>query len=740
MASGDEVSAASQVLRIALQHSECVGGEVLESEDGREGIRLDMNVEMPLDMKSDGVSSSGVRTCEPVILKLPHGWPWQSPRFYLRKDFPRHFPHLLPFSSPPRPCLVDGDQDEFFLQFGLVDYGVFHLVHQLALWLRRAAINDLIDPDQGWEPMLRRTYRDMIELDAEQARSLVDRKGGWAVWKGKYYRRGDPGGKLGIDAEAWLSSEGVRIPLKGVEGGDTFTAEPMRIGIRSGNTAVAIIWPDKNSDGSAYVHSTYMPEDMETLGQLRARAKQVGCSRGLEAVLSNLERTFARFTHEAPIPVAMILCVRRPVHLIGTESEIELLPYIVEIRAEPGRHSLFAQGDDEPVSPAVHYQSISTSLLRSLSGSPERPALVMLGCGSVGSKLAFHAARSGQDILLVGDQSSLRPHNMARHALGASHVATNKAEALAKELEGLGLNPGVHKGDLGSDLRDPELAKSLLPKSAGAIVNSTASLSVREALIHATTSRYRPRLYEAALFGRGRGAFLLAAGLKHNPNHADLMAEMYATIGGTRAGDLLFDPAEGLAEIQIGQGCGSLTMRMSDARLSAMAGGLALEIDSLLAEPAADGTVVLGTMSDSAANTSWVRHQVPPFEIVDIAGTDGWQLRISRRVVDRICSEVAAYPTVETGGVMIGCTSARLKTVTVVDLLDAPPDSKRSASLFLLGTEGLQLSIENRHEKSGKTFSTLELGTVIWRIAALPGPTGVPPPNWRQSGRRRQFC
>ncbi|MXO60917.1 hypothetical protein GRI89_15345 [Altererythrobacter salegens] len=709
MAADDEASAADHVLRVALQHSQCVGGEVLEEEHGLERVRIDMNVEMPLDMKADGVSSSGVRTCEPVVLKLPASWPWQSPRFYLREDFPRHFPHLMPFSTPPRPCLIDGNQDEFFLQFGLVDYGVFHLVDQLAVWLRKAAINGLIDPDQGWEPMLRRGYRDIVELDAENARSLVDRKGGWAVWKSKYYRRGDASGRLGVDAEAWMSSDGERTPLKTSEGDDTFTASPMRGGIRMGSTVVAIIWPDKNPDGSAFVHSTYMPEDLETLGKLRARAEEIGCARGLNAFLSNLERSFDGFVLPAPIPVAIVLCARRPVHLIGTESNIELLPYVVDIRAEPERRSLFAQGDDEPVSPAAHYQSISAPLLRSLSGSPDQSPLVMLGCGSVGSKLALHAARSGQNILCVSDQSSLRPHNMARHALGPSHVTENKADALAKELEGFNLRPEVHKGDLGSDLRDPKIAEALLPKHAGAIINSTASLSVREALVDAATPRYRPRLFEAALFGSGRGAFLLADGPKHNPNHADLMAEMYATIGGTRAGKLLFDKDEGLEEIRIGQGCGSLTMKMSDARLSAMTASLAVEIDALLAAPATDGTIVMGTMGDDTPATRWVRYQVPAFETVTIAGTDGWELRISKRVADRIRAEAASYSAVETGGVMIGCTSARLKSVTVVDLLDAPPDSTRSATLFMLGTQGLHAAIEARHEASGRTL--FDVGT-----------------------------
>lgn len=34
------------------------------------------------------------------------------------------------------------------------------------------------------------------------------------------------------------------------------------------------------------------------------------------------------------------------------------------------------------------------------------------------------------------------------------------------------------------------------------------------------------QLFEAALFGRGRGAFLLADGKGHNPSHCDLIAEL----------------------------------------------------------------------------------------------------------------------------------------------------------------------------------------------------------------------
>lgn len=704
-----ESDPAQHILRVALTHPECVDGAVLEPEDGRPRIRLDMNVEMPLDMKVDGISRSGVRTCEPVMLKLPAAFPWRSPRFYLREDFPRNFPHLMPFAATPRPCLVEGDQDEYFLQFGLVEYGIFHLIEQLAIWLRKAAISGLIDPAQGWEPMLRRDFRDILEIDADAARNAVTKNGGWVVWQGRFFRRGKPEACLNDATETWISSKGVQTPLTQKADDKTFTSRRGDLAVSLGNTVVGVVWPDKNPDGTPRISATYLPERVATLRDLHARAAELGCGRGLQSFLTNVERSFTGMSLLAPIPIGIVLCVRRPIHLIDSTSDIELLPYVVEIRADPNRASLFALGDDEPVAPAMHYQSLTAGLLQGLSGGPARAGLAIIGCGSVGSKLTMHAVRGGQDIVAVSDESLLRPHNLARHALGAEHVSSNKAEALAKEVAGFGKAPTIHKGDLSHDLRDPELVKQIIPKTAGAAINSTASLSVREALVSTATPRLRAQLFEAALFGRGRGAFLLADGKGHNPSHCDLIAELYATHGGGRAAELLFDPAGGLTEIQIGQGCGSLTMTMDDARLSAMTASLSQEISRALDAPVQQGLIIIGTADEDSPSTCWTRYIVPAFETVTIAGSDGWQLRLSQRVADMIRAEAKAYRSVETGGVMIGLTSARLKTVTVVDLLEAPVDSRRTSTLFVLGTDGLQSSIRSRHEQSGRTL--FDVGT-----------------------------
>jgi YD repeat-containing protein len=376
---------------------------------------------------------------------------------------------------------------------------------------------------------------------------------------------------------------------------------------------------------------------------------------------------------------------------------------------EETRTSLFSGGEGEPVEPAIHYQSLSTPLLQSLSGTPPRPALAILGCGSVGSKLALHAARDGQDIAVLSDKALLRPHNLARHALGPRYLARNKADALAEELAGFEMTPEVHCGDLGIDLRATEHRARLFPKRVGAAINSTASLAVREALVSIAGRRLKARLLEVALFGRGLGAFLLVDGPNHKPTHCDLVASMYMAVEGTRAGRLLLDPSEGLSEIQIGQGCGSLTMKVNDAQLSAMTAGLSQEIGRVLDAPITQGLIVVAAADADSSSVTWTRHTVPTFEEITIIESDGWKLRLSRDAADQMRSETAAWPGVETGGVMIGLASARLKTVTVVDLLEAPNDSRRSPSLFVLGTKGLQSAIRDRHERSGRTL--FDVGT-----------------------------
>ncbi|ATW03229.1 MAG: Mov34/MPN/PAD-1 family protein [Parasphingorhabdus sp.] len=689
---------AEKLLRIAAAHPEFASGKIQDDKL----VRIELKVEMPIAYKADNISVTGVRTVEPVMLHLPDDYPWKSPRVTLRDDFPRHFPHLLPGpnTSPPRPCLIDGDPDEFFLQYGLVEYGVYNLIEQLAVWLRKAAIDHLNDPAHGWEPMLRREMRSILICDAQAARKTVTKSGGCVIWGAEYIRYGK-GGSAGF----LITSDAERKPLDRKDKNQFAYSEADG----RGNTIAAVIWPDKQPDGRPHICDQYSPEDVSMLGDLRRRAKIYGCSRGLDMLLSNLDRRWNKRVLGATVPIAIILCVRRPFPLVHSDSCIELLPYMLEINPCENRTELIGGGEDGPVEPIAHVQSLTGELLRTMSDVPERPSLAILGCGSVGSKLALHAVRAGQSITAISDAGWLRPHNMARHAAGADRVFSEKADALAKELFPFGQVPAVNNGDIAAGLRTESIRPNLVPKNTGMAINATGSLSVREAIAASAVPRERTRYAEAALFGKGRIGYLFVDGKGHNPSHCDLIAEFYASCDDPEAMKLISDPDFGLEQVQIGQGCGSLTMAIDDAQISMMTAGLFRQIGHSCDQLANEGLLVVGVSEPDTPATRWQRRLVAPFETVMIEESGGWQLRIAPQIADRIRSEAKDFHSAETGGLLIGLSSERLKTVTVVDLLNAPPDSTRSASLFVLGKEGLKDAIEQRHEMSGKTL--FDVGT-----------------------------
>lgn len=696
-------------LAAALRHPECRGGRIVEISENGARLSLDINVEMPLHFRVDGSSPNGVRRIETVSVLVHPEYPWSAPIFHLRDDFPRDLPHLqpAPLTEPPQPCLIDGNPREYFFQFGLVELGVFNLVHQLVLWLRHAATGALIDPTQGWEPVLRRNLTDIVVLNAESCRAMVDRRGGYRVLQARFFRRGQDDGVIGRDANAVMVVSDEQVPLKR---GDAQRFQSRRAENGScGDTVCCVLWPDKLPNGTDFVMHRYIPETVGSLGELRTRAEELGSGRSFEGFIQLLERFFDGYTLNAALPVAVVFCARRPIHLIGSDSDIELLPYVLDVRAAQNRESLFAGGNDEPVAPAMQVDDTNPALLRNVSGAPTMKPVAMLGCGSVGSKMAMHLAKSGVEIPVVSDVAGLSPHHMARHALVRSPLASTKAAELAKELGELGQTPAVHETDLVRALESRDQSKAVLPKQAGYAVNSTASLAVREALSNLRPKDVKPRLAEVALFGRGNGGFLLIEGVSHNPTLHDLVAELYATAQGQRLQTLLFDSDYGLTEVQIGQGCSSLTMPMTDMRLSAMTAALTENFVASAQAPVDDGTIVVGTTAEDSPDTSWIEQTVPPFEVVPIEGAEGWVVRICQKVLDQMREDDSRYSTVETGGVMIGLCSARLKAVTVVDLLSAPSDSERSDTKFVLGTSGLQRAIRARHDDSGQTL--FDVGT-----------------------------
>lgn len=78
-----------------------------------------------------------------------------------------------------------------------------------------------------------------------------------------------------------------------------------------------------------------------------------------------------------------------------------------------------------------------------------------------------------------------------------------------------------------------------------------------------------------------------------------------------------------------------------------------------------------------------------------------WEVRLTTAVVLTIKEELVKAAPHETGGVFIGRANFKTKTIHIVDLVPAPPDSYANQVCFFRGIQGLPESIGEINRASG---------------------------------------
>ena len=386
--------------------------------------------------------------------------------------------------------------------------------------------------------------------------------------------------------------------------------------------------------------------------------------------------------------------------MIECSSPVEVCPYVVDVRSS----CLFDEGDATKVRAAAHRHHISRDLLAQMAGSApiaKRPLWTLLGAGSLGSKLAIHLARAGNGPAVVLDRSAMSPHNAARHALVPASRGMqmfwsgDKSLMLSEALSGLDQSAKPMRADAARMSLERHPHREVWSRRTWAVVNATASLAVREAL---GANRAIPaRVVETLLFAGGRIGLITVEGPDRSPSTTDLMAEFYRILSeDQRLRSIVFDRNNEASLQSIGQGCGSLTMAMSDGRLSLFAAGMSEYILAKLRDglPIDCGEILVGQLSGDGLGVTWCPIDVHAATIVQAKNGEAWRVHIHARAVSRIRDEVARWPDVETGGVLMGRLSDVSRVAHVVDVLDAPEDSSRSRDEFILGAKGLRQRID----------------------------------------------
>lgn len=148
---------------------------------------------------------------------------------------------------------------------------------------------------------------------------------------------------------------------------------------------------------------------------------------------------------------------------------------------------------------------------------------------------------------------------------------------------------------------------------------------------------------------------------------------------------------------------------LDNVRVSLFAAGMAeyLLAAQQSALPPAEGKLLVGRLDSDGLGVHWERRAVPPVICVTPTDRRDWTVRIHEHVASAIQAEIARWPGVETGGVIMGRVSAARRTFQVVDVLPAPVGSVRTATRFKLCTDGLSTAIRDYVERSGGTLSCL---------------------------------
>jgi len=667
-------------------------------------IEVDVAVQLPNRSRRYRVSETGVRDVETCLLVFGSDWPLSAPKVFLRTDFPLNLPHINPHRQGElvSPCLFEGSLHELLHRFGLDA-----IVDQLIDWLHKAAAGTLLDLEQGWEPTRRDGCPSTVVFSAEKVVAAAPADGTILVVAAGYVTI-DGGLYAIINAELTAHSD----PVFNQE------AHNDKFGKWGNGHTAAFIARAPMADGHPHVVGDYQPETVVDLATLIERAAELGIdsdalAQGLDGYyrrsILDMQQDPRGWTHG--LFAIVILAVQRPASLVGSPGRsVEVLPYVV--RYELNSQSLMDR--NATVHPAFHAHVLSPELLARTSGTPATTtaqSIVMLGCGSVGSKIAMQLGRAGFGSMTFVDNESMSPHNVARHALierASVLVPPRKAELMKTAFESLShLQSRAFDTDAVKLLVDSEQFAAIVPQNAALIVDATASLQVLAAETHSKAlNQSVTRLVRIAMYGQGRCVAVLLEGSGRSGRVDDLTAFLFEwcrsmpELRMSIAGDTS-EPTR----IFVGDNCRSLTMPMSDAVVSRSASLAGLQLEHWLVDGfPKEATLCAGVSDAESLGMAWTSASLGPTTVLDVADDGGWSIRILHPVVQAIHADVLRWGALETGGALGGRISFENRTITIAGIVDAPPDSIREAARFVLGTNGL---VQNLRTANGTSLGYL---------------------------------
>ena len=316
--------------------------------------------------------------------------------------------------------------------------------------------------------------------------------------------------------------------------------------------------------------------------------------------------------------------------------------------------------------------------------------VTLLGCGAVGSKIAYHLHRSGVFSINLVDKDTFEPHNVCRHALTEFKplLLSNKAKAMKKTMSNMfyGMSSGSIKA---YDSDAITFFNSDRDEYPDLIIDATASVRVMYGLDNITIPE-KSRIVRVAL-SEGGDVGVTYLGIDNKQPLADYYLEILrASLTNDEVYHWLTSERKNSTEnIRVGEGCHSNTMRISDDTISAHAALMSSAIRHIYEGNQHNRIMLSFANRDYPGSMQTLNLSVKSYQQFQCANDSNWTVRIPEDLLTDIRLKAKIAGNNENGGYLFGHIDHKRRVIYPL-IHYMPRDSKGSKSGFRLGTSGLK--------------------------------------------------
>ncbi|GBF44574.1 hypothetical protein LPTSP2_38770 [Leptospira ellinghausenii] len=304
---------------------------------------------------------------------------------------------------------------------------------------------------------------------------------------------------------------------------------------------------------------------------------------------------------------------------------------------------------------------------------------ILIGAGSLGSTLAEIWSKSSWGNWIIFDGDQIKPHNIFRHIAKEKDIGRNKAE-LVGELMNQNFSPGksfaLHQSE------DFNLDKSL--EDVDLIVDASASLHL---LRDISRSDHVARGCTLFFNQTGIGGVLFLEDKKRSKKLDLLELNYFRALINEEWGDGFLETD--IEKQRVGSSCSDISVVLSYEKVLLLSSSLSSLLRMKVKE--SDSSLVILKINEESGGIDSYSIELFDQKTVVIGV---WSIVYNTFVERKLFSLRSKHLPNETGGIVIGYIDQKTKTIYIVDITEAPEDSKSTASGFVRGTKGLNEYIQ----------------------------------------------